>query len=204
MENDKIPSNCTFLSVPKMNSEIFCQIPSQAKGYDVKLQKQQKLLLMASLKIAKTLDSLMVIKESEKLDSVRMSSMKRHATEALAILSHANGSITQTRRNDTMSYPSRDYKQLRSGVPKSSEYLFGDDLNQRVQAITKTSKTIKINLSSNANTDSRYNKRPFPKVNYTLNYQSSTFTKNHKPFPSEQFGPFGKRNQRGACNQTRH
>ena len=32
MENDKIPSKCTFLSVPKMNSEIFCQIPSQAKG----------------------------------------------------------------------------------------------------------------------------------------------------------------------------
>ena len=31
VENDKIPSNCTFLSVPKMNSEIFCQIPSKLK-----------------------------------------------------------------------------------------------------------------------------------------------------------------------------
>ena len=122
MENDKIPSNCTFLSVPKMNSKIFCQIPSQAKGDDVKLQKQQKLLSMASLKLVKILDSLMVIKESEKLYSVRMTSMKRHATEALAIISHANGSITWTRRDNTMPCLSRDYKQLKSGVPKSSEY----------------------------------------------------------------------------------
>ena len=183
-----------------MNSEIFCQIPSQAKGDDVKLQKQQKLLSMASLKLVKILDSLMVIKESENLDSVRMTSMKRHATEALSILSHANGSITQTRRDDTISYLRRDYKQLRSGIPRSSEYLFGDDLNQRVHAITKTPKTIKTNLSSNANTNSRYIKRPFPKVNYNPNYQSSTFTKNYKLFPSKQFGPFGKRNQKVAYN----
>ena len=110
---------------------------SNTKGHDVKLQKLQKLLSMASLKLVKVLDSLMVIKESENLDSVRMISMKRHVTEALAILSHANGSITQTRRGDTMSYLSCDYKHLRSGVPKSSEYLFRDDLNQRAQAITK-------------------------------------------------------------------
>ena len=77
---------------------------------------------MASLKLVKTLDSFMVIKESENLYSVRMTSMKRYATEALAIISHANGSITQTRRDNTMSYFSCDYKQLKSGVPKSSKY----------------------------------------------------------------------------------
>ena len=58
----------------------------------------------------------MVIMEKENLASVRMTSMKRHATEALAILHHANGLITQTRKDNTMSYLSRDYKQLRSGV----------------------------------------------------------------------------------------
>ena len=66
--------------------------------------------------------------------------------ETFAILSYANGSITKTRRDDAISYLSRDYKQLRSGVPKSSEYLFGDYLNQSVQAITKTCKNIKTNL----------------------------------------------------------
>ena len=69
---------------------------SNTKGHDVKLQKLQKLLSMASLKLVKVLDSLMVIKESENLDSVRMIRMKRHVTEALAILSHANGSINHT------------------------------------------------------------------------------------------------------------
>ena len=47
-----------------MNNEIFYQIPSQARGHDVKLQKKQKLLSMASLKLVKKLDNLMVIKES--------------------------------------------------------------------------------------------------------------------------------------------
>ena len=42
MENDNIPTNCTFLSVPEINSKILCQIPSQAKGHDLKFQKQQK------------------------------------------------------------------------------------------------------------------------------------------------------------------
>ena len=94
-----------------------------------------------------------------------MTSMKGHAMEVLAILSNANGLITQTRRDDTMSYFSRDYKQIRSRVPKSSEYLFGDDLNQRVPVITKTFETIETNLPSNSNTDSRYNKKLFSKVN---------------------------------------
>lgn len=122
VKTDNTSSNCTFLSVPKMNSDFFCRMPSQAKGHDIKLQKQQKLLSMASLKLVKILDHLMVFKESENLDTVTR--MKGHATAALDILSHANQSIAQTRRNDTMSCLSRDYKKLRSGIPKrQSTYL---------------------------------------------------------------------------------
>ena len=92
---------------------------------------------MVSLNLVKILENLIIIEEIENLDSVRMTSMKRHVTEALAILSHANGSITQTRRDNTMPCLSCDYKKLRSEVPKSSEYLLGDDLNQRLKPITK-------------------------------------------------------------------
>ena len=87
-----------------------------------------------------------------------MTSLEGHATESLAILSQASGSITQTRRDVTMAYLCRYYKELGSGVPKSLEYLFGDDFNQKFQAITKTSKTMIINLSSNANTDKTRNR----------------------------------------------
>lgn len=51
--------------------------------------------------------------------------MRGHSTKALVILSHANGSITQARSDDTTSYPIRGFKQFRSGVPKNSEYLLG-------------------------------------------------------------------------------
>ena len=114
---------------------------------------------MASLKLVKIIENLMLIKESENLDSVRMTSLEGHATESLTVLSHASGSITQTRRDVTMAYLCRYYRELGSGVPKSLEYLFGDDFNQKFQTITKTSKTIIINLSSNANTDKTRNKK---------------------------------------------
>ena len=124
MENEKISSNCTFSLVPKRNSKIFCQVPSQVKGHDVKLNfKNNKSFCPWSLKLLKILGKLMVIKVSEHLYSVRMTSMKWHVIEALSILSYTNYSSTQTRKNDTMYYLSCDYKQLRSGVPKSSEYL---------------------------------------------------------------------------------
>ena len=55
----------------------------------------------------------MAIKEDEKSDAVRVTRMRGHSTEALANLSHANGSITQTRKDDTMSHLGRDFKQLR-------------------------------------------------------------------------------------------
>lgn len=113
---------------------------------------------MASLKLVKIIENLMLIKESENWDSVRMTSLEGHATESLAILSQASGSITQTRRDVTMAYLCRYYKELGSGVPKSLEYLFGDDFNQKFQAITKTSKNMIINLSSNANTDKTRNR----------------------------------------------
>ena len=65
---------------------------------------------MAFLKLVKILDNLLVIKERENLDSVKMTSLKMRATEPLAILNHSIRSITQTRMEDTMSYLSRDYK----------------------------------------------------------------------------------------------
>ena len=43
-----------------------------------------------------------------------------------------------------MSYFSHDSKQLRSGFPKNLEYLFGNDLNQKVQVVTKRLKTRSI------------------------------------------------------------
>lgn len=68
---------------------------------------------MASLKSVKILDNMMAIKEDEKSDAVRVTRMRRHSTEALANLSHANGSITQTRKDDTMFHLGRDFKQLK-------------------------------------------------------------------------------------------
>ena len=92
----------------------------------------------------------------------------------------------------------QSHKELRSGVPKSSEYLFGDDLNQRIHAITKISKTIKTNTSPNANIDSsKCNKRTFPKANYNSNYQLNTLQKNTNPSRATSTAPLESKTKEG-------
>ena len=41
-EKYKIPSNCLYLKVPMMDSEIYHHISKPSKAHDVKLQKHQK------------------------------------------------------------------------------------------------------------------------------------------------------------------
>ena len=67
--SEKLPSNCDFLLIPEMNMEIFCLMPTHAKRHDVKLQKQQKLLPMFSLKIIKILNNFLNLKGGEKTDA---------------------------------------------------------------------------------------------------------------------------------------
>lgn len=53
---------------------------------------------MASLKLLKLLNKLMVLKKYEKIDAVRMTWMKGHAKETMTVLCQANGSISNQKR----------------------------------------------------------------------------------------------------------
>ena len=81
--------------------------------------------------------------------------MKQQATGASVILSQANGTIAQTKRDGTTPHLSREFKQLRKGVPNNSKYLLGGNLNQTMQSNTVTSKTVEINSSN----DNLYNSK---------------------------------------------
>ena len=123
-----------------MNQEIFTQVSPQVKSHDVKLQKYQKSILKTSVNLMQMLNTLVSIKPGEPLSQATLMSLKANTTDALAILSYANQNILQTRKDDIMPSLSNQLRQLRNNVLNDSKLLFGNDINQRIMSICKTSK----------------------------------------------------------------
>ena len=95
-----IPENRMFLQIPRVYPEIFASIPQQAKGHDVKSQRQQAMLLKAAVPITRLINKLMQIKVDQQMSEELPVSLKESASEAFAILSHADSQMLQMRRDD--------------------------------------------------------------------------------------------------------
>ena len=199
LDKQLIPENCMFLQIPKVDPEIFASIPQQAKGHDVKLQRQQTMLVKAAVPITQLINKLMQIKVDQQMSEELLVSLKESASEAFAILSHADSKMLQMRRDDIVPHLAKEFKQLRNDVQKGSEYLFGDNVTERIASITRANKatraltacsTAKQSSSSNW---SKPNKR-------RLNYAESKGSKNLKSF-LKQKGSAGKRSFSGQQSQ---
>ena len=119
-----------FLQIPRVDPEIFASIPQQAKGHDVKLQRQQTMLIKAAVPITQLINKLMQIKVDQQMSEELLVSLKESASEAFAILSHAYSKMLQLRRDDIVPYLAKEFKQLRNDVQKGSEHLFGDNVTE--------------------------------------------------------------------------
>ena len=115
-------------------------------------------------------------------------SLKANTADALAILSDANQNILQTRKDVIMPSLSNQLRQLRNNVPNDSKLLFGNDINQCIMSISKTSKSV-VKYQSSSRHDDKYS-RPSKSYNY---YQNQP--KNFKSFPKTSSSPFGKKNK---------
>ena len=189
------PSNCSFLSVPKVNQEIYTILPSQAKGKDIKNQKQEQYLVKAAIPITCILNKLMEAKINQPLTEELLISLKQSASEAIAILSYANSNLLQGRRDDIVPHLSKGYSQLRNVMSPDSEFLFGDDLSARIASITKSNKTIN---SAKKSYDGRtyYGNGKFDHKQRQSSYYKQSFSKNSKSFPRKTY-PRGKQQYRG-------
>ena len=75
------------------------------------------------------LNTLVSIKPGEPLSLAILMSLKTNTTDSLAILSHANQNILQTRKDNTMPSLSKVFKQLHNNVSRDSKLLFGDEID---------------------------------------------------------------------------
>ena len=140
LDKQLIPENCMFLRIPRVDPEIFASIPQQAKGHDVKLQRQQTIVVKAAVPITQLINKLMQMKVDQQMSEELIVSLKESASEAFAILSHADSQMLQMRRDDIVPYLVKEFKQLRNDVQKGSEHLFGDNITERIASITRATR----------------------------------------------------------------
>ena len=67
LDKQLIPENCMFLQIPRVDHEIFASIPQQAKGHDVKLQRQQTMLVKAAVPFTQLVNKLILIKVDQQM-----------------------------------------------------------------------------------------------------------------------------------------
>ena len=112
--------------------------------------------------------------------------MVHGCTDSLALLSHVNSSLEQTRRDNIAYGLNNRYHALGKNVSSESEFLFGDDLPKRIMNVTTNKKLLRM-LSNPYNTSfkSSKNLRQFPQIpgNRTQNwYQRNHSGQYQKPY----------------------
>ena len=152
----------------------------------------QSCILKAVRVISKVTDTVINLKSSKtlSLNNLRKSigSMVHDCTDSLALLSHVNSSLEQTRRDNTAYCSDNQYYALRKNVPSESGFLFGDDLPKSIMNVT-TKKKLFSTPSKPCNTSFKTSKhlRRFPQIsgNRTQNgYQRNHCGQYQKPYNS--------------------
>ena len=90
--------------------------------------------------------------------------LKANTTDALAIMSYANQNILQACKDDILPSTSKEFRQLYNNLPKDSQLLLGDDINQCIMSISKTTKSVFKNQSH-----SRHNEK-YSRLRKSYNY----------------------------------
>ena len=138
----------------------------------------------ASMPIVQILDKLVNIKPGESMTNKILTQLKNNASDSLALLSCTNQSILQTRRDAIVQQLSKEYKQLRTDVPKDSTKLFGDDLKARLATIKASNKASIKTVDGLDSKPRNYHNKGY--TNYQTNYQSKNYRGNSK----RRTGPF--------------
>ena len=93
------------------------------------------MLIKAAMPITQLINKLMQIKVDQQMSEELLVSLKESASEAFAILNHADSQMIQMRRNDIVSYLAKEFRQLRNDVQKGSEHI-----TERIASITRATR----------------------------------------------------------------
>ena len=114
------PDNCPLLDVPKVNASIWENLPSYARGKDLRLQTIQRSLTKGLNAFAHTLDPGL---------------MSDTQQDVLALLCDANFALNCLRKDQIKPELNSNFQHLTKHTNKVTKFLFGDDLGRQVKDI---------------------------------------------------------------------
>jgi len=148
------PVNCKILAVPKVNSEIWAQLPSNIKTNDLKSQRLQQATLGGLIGVAKAADT--ISKFYSQMPKEVAAATLTSLMDAAVKLSLVNSEMSIKRRLDIKPALSFEYAGICASKEAVGEFLFGENLSDALKT-TKATSNIMKNISKD-----RASRRPVP------------------------------------------
>ena len=130
------PENCDFLTVPKVNEEIWQHAIDTLRAKDLKLQNIQKSVLTSLTVVVQLMDKTM--SAIEKNTAVSRTELLDGCSEAVSLLASANQDINVRRKELWRPELEETYKGLCTYSKPVTTLLFGDNLPQKVKELADT------------------------------------------------------------------
>ena len=141
----KTPQNCRLLCVPKVNLELWHDLPRNTKTKDLGLQEIQKNLVKAAQPMVQLLDS--VLKNRSEKKPIEMATVIPLVADAVTLLGHASYLTSLKRREFLKPDIAQAYQSVCSKSNPMSTYLFGDELPKHIKEISEVNKIAKKTMS---------------------------------------------------------
>ena len=135
------PENCQNLQVPRVNREIWKDLPATAKQADVKLAGVQRAIVKATAALAQSTQEVLKAHKNKKLTDKRVKAkVMDNNADALALLGHACHDLSVRRRFAIRPHLPKHLRGLcGDNIPVTSN-LFGDNLATAIKEIKELDK----------------------------------------------------------------
>ena len=136
IERNLKPENCDLLTVPRVNKEVW-NIMFSSKQKDLLLQKDQKTLIAAIIPIVYSVEKL--ISADEKQSRPDIDEIVNDLRDAVTLLTNTSQEMSYKRRDNIRKDIGDKYKAMCSRSTEITENLFGDNVEEQMKTIDKTS-----------------------------------------------------------------
>jgi hypothetical protein len=137
----KPPENCKLLGVPKVNNEIWGNLPNHVKLRDAKLQVSQQFISRALVAKSRMMDMMLEVQSVIPKESFQQ--MLQVTMDASLSLGHVMRDMNIARRLNIKPSLQPQYAELCSARVPVDEKLFGENLDQSLKLVKSTANLIK-------------------------------------------------------------
>ena len=162
------PENCVNLRTPKVNAELWKDLPATTKQADVKLASIQRAIVKATAALAQSTQALLKASSQKVFTdaSIRAKITDQNA-DAMALLGHACHELSLRRRYALRPHLPKDLKGLCSETVPITDQLFGDNLTASIKETRELDKLSRGagNSRFQPSYDNRYRNKPWQRGN---------------------------------------